>query len=333
MKSFLVVGLAAFGLSTTPVAADNPLTEALSAYLGSCWSNLQVGQPAPEIYCFEPMENDFVRIVRENPGPHGMFLNEQHLVWDAETEAIRSTMYTTMGYVIDSDGVIEDGRVVLFQYHDETDELHMKFNWGEVTGDTASLVREQYLGEDYGGWNTEAERVFNREPAITRRRLAYAMWGNSMHGWAPHIFEPLMRACFSAPIADTQAVDTHCFTDVMGTFVRDRHIVPGAPDYSGETLFHYDDENEELTFRYFNSIGGVSEGTASFQSREISFEEETYIGLDGEEQFFRGRYYDLSERGYSSITEQLVHGEWIVVSQQHFTRTDGIPQGVGAENE
>ena len=331
MKSILSLAILASGLGSAGALADSPLTDAFSDYLGSCWANHQEGQPAPEIYCFERLENDFVRIVRENPGPHGMFLNEQHLSWDAEAEVIRSTMYTMMGGVIDSDGIIEDGHATLFQYHDETGELQLKFNWGPVIGESGSMIREQFLGEDYGGWNTEAERVFTREPAITRRRLAYAMWGNSGHGRAIFYFEHLLDSCWSAPLDGTEAVDTHCFSDLLGVFVRDRHIVEGNPDYSGEMLLHYDEESEQLRFRYVNSIGGVSRGFATMWNREIKFEEETYIAPDGEEQTFRGRYYDVSNRGYSSITEQRVGDAWVVVSQQHFTRVPGRAWGPGAE--
>ena len=323
MKSMLSIAMLASGLGSAGALANSPLTDALSDYLGTCWANRQPQQYADEIYCFEHLENDFVRILRQNPGPHGMFYNEEHLFWDAQDERIRSVMYTSGGHVIESDGEIGEDRVTLFGYREETGDLFLRMHWGPVTGESASFIREQYLGEDYGGWITEDERVFTRQPAATGEELASTLSGNASFGEAIEAFGPLMGACWSASFDDSAAVDTHCFTDLLGRHVRDRHIVPGNPDYSGETVFHHDRESGGLVFRYVNSIGGHSIGSATVSDNGIEFGEETYTSPDGQEQIFRGRYYDMSDAGYSSQTEQLVDGEWVVVSEQRFTRAAG----------
>lgn len=322
MKSLLSIAIVASGLGSAAALADSPLTDAFSDYLGACWANHQDGQPAPEVYCFERLESNFIRIVRQNPGPHGMFYNEEHLFWDAQAERILSVMYTSGGHVIESDGAIENSQATLFAYR-ESGEMNLRMHWGAVTGDSASFIREQYLGEDYGGWNTEAERVFTRQPATTSEELASTISGHTTFSEAIEAFGPLMGACWSASFDDSAAVDTHCFTDLLGRYVRDRHVVPGNPDYSGETVFHYDRELDGLVFRYVNSIGGRSIGSATISDNGIEFGGETYTSPDGEEQTFRGRYYDMSDAGYSSQTEQLVDGEWVVVSEQRFTRAGG----------
>lgn len=302
--------------------ADSPLTEAFAPYLGSCWSAPLGDLPVPEIECFDVLENDFVRRRHSVAGPHGMHYGEEILHWDAAEERIVTRYLNNTGGVVESDGAIIDGRPVLYAYNDWDGGLQLRIHWGEVTGDQAIFVREQYHGEDYGGWNTEEPRIFTRMgPAAD---FDPGPGGNYPRGETVEPFGPLLGACWSATFDDTGRVDTHCFTSIFGVHVRDRHIVPGEPDYTGETLFHSDADGQ-LHFRYFNSIGGVSDGTGEPVEGGIVFGEETYTGADGVTRRFRGRYSNISAGGYDSLTEEETAEGWTVVSRQRFARADSNP--------
>lgn len=323
MTQVLVAGLLAAGVIAPAAEAESPLVEAFAPYLGSCWSAPLGDLPEPEIECFEALENGFVRRRHSVPGPHGMHYGEAILHWDRETDRIVSRYYNNTGAVVDSDGAIIDGMPVLYSYNDWDGGLQLRMRWGAVTGDEATFVREQYLGEDHGGWTVEEPRIFTRAGPVSD--FDAGQGDLYPRGATVAAFEPLLNACWSATFEDSDRTDIHCFTALFGLHVRDRHIVPGDPDYSGETLFHTDPESGLLHFRYVNSIGGVSDGTGRPGDREIVFDEESYTGTDGDIRRFRGRYSDISGDGYDSVTEELTDEGWVVVSRQRFRLADHNP--------
>lgn len=78
--------------------------------------------------------------------------------------------------------------------------------------------------------------------------------------------------CWSGAAPGPKGVDTHCFEAVYGgQHVRDRHEVKvdGKTVYAGETL--YSVEGQEVTFTYWNSIGGVGRGKAMANGAELQF--------------------------------------------------------------
>jgi hypothetical protein len=78
------------------------------------------------------------------------------------------------------------------------------------------------------------------------------------HCWTTHI--------------DAATTDTHCFSTVYGgAHIRDEHVVrhDGKSVYQGETLFS--DEGGQLTFTYWNSLGGIGRGTGSAAGDDITF--------------------------------------------------------------
>jgi hypothetical protein len=78
--------------------------------------------------------------------------------------------------------------------------------------------------------------------------------------------------CWSGAAPVPKGVDTHCFEAVYGgQHVRDRHEVKvdGKSVYAGETL--YSVEGKEVTFTYWNSIGGVGRGKAEANGPELRF--------------------------------------------------------------
>lgn len=306
-----------------PASAQTPLTEAMVDYLGACWANREENRYADEIYCFELMQGHFIRVLRQNPGPHGMFFNESVWYWDINAQRVQTLMFTMNGAMIEADGTIEDGHFVEQTYHEETGEPQLRFQWGAVVDGTASMIRTQNLGADYGGWNEEPARRFVRQPAAVREQLLADMsFPDTLVGGVTEYFEPLLDACWETRLEDGRT-DTHCFSPVFGRFVRDRHTVPGSPDYTGETLYYLDRENDDILFEYFNSIGGFSNGTGFPDGNSIEFEDEHYTGPDGTELEYRNLMSGISADGYTYVTEQLTDGEWVEVSRQHFTRAPG----------
>jgi hypothetical protein len=84
-------------------------------------------------------------------------------------------------------------------------------------------------------------------------------------------WSPFVGHCFTGP-APGRGVDTHCFESVYGgQHIRDRHEVKvdGKTVYSGETL--YSVEGQDVTFTYWNSLGGVGRGKAVAKGAELDF--------------------------------------------------------------
>ena len=75
-----------------------------------------------------------------------------------------------------------------------------------------------------------------------------------------------------SPPGGIQATDKHCFESVYGgQHVRDRHVVTmgGRDVYAGETL--YSVKGTQVIFTYWNSLGGLGTGNASWAGGEWRF--------------------------------------------------------------
>jgi uncharacterized protein YndB with AHSA1/START domain len=74
--------------------------------------------------------------------------------------------------------------------------------------------------------------------------------------------------------------DTHCFERAYGgKHIRDRHEVTGG--YAGETLYSWDGKAAQVTYTYWNSLGGVSRGTMKPVGERLDFGDEAYTAPDG----------------------------------------------------
>jgi hypothetical protein len=109
--------------------------------------------------------------------------------------------------------------------------------------------------------------------------------------------------CFSGP-APGKGVDTHCFEALYGgQHVRDRHEVKvdGKTVYAGETL--YSVEGPNVTFVYWNSLGGVGRGAASVAGDQMSFAGDMRASPTGASQHFDATWrkvdggYEVSDEG------------------------------------
>jgi hypothetical protein len=128
--------------------------------------------------------------------------------------------------------------------------------------------------------------------------------------------------CWSGEYADTGAVDTHCYTWVYGgKHLRDVHVVKGdGPDYEGETIYSVDGVTGGVIFRYWNSLGGVSDGRMEFSDGALVSAAESYVGEDGKPREFRSSLRSLNETQYEARTEERIDGQWSDFSSTIFTR-------------
>jgi hypothetical protein len=96
--------------------------------------------------------------------------------------------------------------------------------------------------------------------------------------------------------------DTQCFEPVFeGQHVRSRHKVSGASKpYEGETLFSYD--GKQVTFTYWNSLGGVSTGSMRPDGGTLKFGDESYTGPDGRKLTFSTTWRRIDADTYEAVT-------------------------------
>lgn len=155
---------------------------------------------------------------------------------------------------------------------------------------------------------------------------------------APLLREELMPlaflagSCWTGVFPGSETFDVHCYEPVYGgQYLRDIHAVPqGAEVYRGETLYHWDAEAGVITYRYYNSIGGVSDGTMVPDGDRMLFPDETHRGEDGTERVFSTVMQITGPDGYSVVTSEA--GE--VVMQIEFSRIsrqaadEMVPDGI-----
>jgi hypothetical protein len=137
-------------------------------------------------------------------------------------------------------------------------------------------------------------------------------------------FDFLAGHCWRGEYEETKAADTHCYTWVFGRkHLRDVHVVSSdGPDYRGETIYSVDSASGGVIFRYWNSLGGVSDGRILFEDGVIRAPGEKYTGDGGVTREFRSAMRRLDEFRYEAVTEELIDGRWGNAERIVFTRTD-----------
>jgi hypothetical protein len=135
-------------------------------------------------------------------------------------------------------------------------------------------------------------------------------------------FDFLAGHCWRGEFPDSEAVDTHCYTWVFdGKHLRDVHVVSGdGPDYRGETIYSVDGASGDVIYRYWNSLGGVSDGRIEFEDGAILAPGEKYVGEDGKPREFRSRLRRLDESSYEVQSEERVDAKWRDFARVLFTR-------------
>lgn len=122
--------------------------------------------------------------------------------------------------------------------------------------------------------------------------------------------------------------DTHCFEAAHGgRFIRDRHIVEGAPGpYSGETLYRWDAAARVIRYAYDASDGGHSDGTARPVEGGLRFED-SYIGPDGKPLAMRASWMRDGPDAYLATTEAQEGGAWKPKFTIRFQRVPQVRAG------
>ncbi len=145
--------------------------------------------------------------------------------------------------------------------------------------------------------------------------------------------EFLVGHCWAGPFPDGKAIDTHCFEWMLvRNFIRDRHRVKGnAPDYLGETIYFRDSAANKIAFRYWNTDGGISDGTLNADAKNILLFEEVYRGQDGKELKFQTEMERMGETQYQVRTRSWDGKSWIDAWAVTFTRVNSDIPGAGSE--
>lgn len=122
---------------------------------------------------------------------------------------------------------------------------------------------------------------------------------------------PLAASCWRGTFGDGPAYDVMCVEEMVGGFLKSRHVVRGIDgSYSGETIYYSDPANGETRFTYFTSLGAIQRGTIGLTDGRIEFSEMEYFGRDGSRLEMRGTGEFLDDGRYRATTSQLRDGEW-----------------------
>ena len=114
----------------------------------------------------------------------------------------------------------------------------------------------------------------------------------------------LVGACWLGDFPGGKQKDVHCYEPVFnGVHLRDRHAVSGGPElYRGETIYSWNQSSQKIEYVYWNSLGGVSTGSATPENGKINFPDESYLGADGQEIVISTVWENMSDQGYDSVS-------------------------------
>lgn len=144
---------------------------------------------------------------------------------------------------------------------------------------------------------------------------------NSLRGELKAL-EFLVGWCWTGQFPDGKRTDTHCFESVYeGMHVRDRHVATGGSSpYRGESIYSWNNQTEEISFVYWNSIGGVSTGTAKPKGSSIFFPDESYEGPDGQVVKISSAWENITDDDFDAIVTEAIVGGATKESRIHFRR-------------
>ena len=143
----------------------------------------------------------------------------------------------------------------------------------------------------------------------------------------PEHYQPLaflVGSCWTGTFPNGKATDEKCFEWVFDRkFIRERHIVRGQPDpYAGETLFAWDPKAKRVVFTYWNSLGGVSTGSAEYGTEGIVFPERHVTDSGVRE--MKAVWKQLGPDRYSVWQGEKAGGQWKTLWTMEFRR---LPAG------
>lgn len=148
-----------------------------------------------------------------------------------------------------------------------------------------------------------------------------------------HFFEGCWRGQFAASGAGAgvgAVTDDRCFEAMQGgTYVRDTHVVRGAPGpYSGEAIYYLDAQAHKLAVIYFSSDGGVERGFAEPDGHGgLTFPPGIYVDADGSTLTMRATWRTDGPDRYIAIAEAQDNGQWREHLRILYTRAPDLHPG------
>jgi hypothetical protein len=128
--------------------------------------------------------------------------------------------------------------------------------------------------------------------------------------------------CWATQTAEGET-DTHCYEWMHdGQQLRDRHVVRGKnPDYHGETVYAYNGERKRVEYRYWNSIGGLSDGyVEAAADGSLKFLDDRYVGPDGAVYVFASEMARPGDGQYRIVSRYREGDAWKEMWTRDFTR-------------
>ena len=130
--------------------------------------------------------------------------------------------------------------------------------------------------------------------------------------------------CWVTQIGEGET-DTHCYEWMHdGQQLRDRHVVRGkSPDYFGEAIYAYNGERKRVEYRYWNSLGGLSDGyVEAAADGSLRFLDDRYVGPDGAVYLFESEMVRQADGEYR-ISSRFKEGEsWKPMWTRDFARQE-----------
>jgi hypothetical protein len=139
--------------------------------------------------------------------------------------------------------------------------------------------------------------------------------------------------CWTTDIDGGRETDTHCYEWMHGgQQLRDRHVVRGdKPDYLGETVYAWNGERKRVEFRYWNSLGGQSDGYLEVAADgTLKFLDDRYVGPDGVAYVFASEMTRPAEGEYRILTRYREGDAWKDMWTRHFRRAAAVPALTGS---
>jgi hypothetical protein len=179
---------------------------------------------------------------------------------------------------------------------------------------------------------------------MSNRHIACALLCGTLlaSGTAAAADDPLAPLAFLAGHCwttnfDNSQTDTHCYEWMHdGEQLRDRHVVQGKdPTYRGETIYAWHGARKRIEYRYWNSLGGLSDGYVDVGTDgTLRFLDDHYVGPDGAEYLFSSEMTRLGEMQYRMVSRYLDGETWKEVWTRVFERgqlqagatQEGLPQ-------